>query len=71
MVSFKERIDKNIRKTKKKSGILVFEEILFLLSKELNLPITEVINSPTPLIISLVEQVNNHYKKQNKPSKRR
>lgn len=69
-MGFKERIEKNIFRSKRESSLSFFEETTFWLSKELHIPPGDLLEMPIPLVLSLSEQLNEYYKKKAKAQKK-
>lgn len=71
MNDFVKRIEYNIKKRNRESGLKVFENITFMLTKKTSLSLSDVMSAPTPLILSMNKELIAYYEKKNKAMKKK
>lgn len=61
MNKFALRIEKNLRRKERQSGAQAFEDISFSLIKKTSMSLTDIMEAPTPLILSLHSKLHKYY----------
>lgn len=69
-MEFAKRVESSISISKGKSTKKTFEEITFVMSKELGIPPHELLSYPIPMVLSLMDELKLFYKKKAKAAKR-
>jgi len=69
--NFRDRIERNLTRGKPLTGREIFTQTLFILSKEANMPPSDVVKMPSPLVFDLLEELSKHAKKQEKALKKK
>lgn len=70
MNDFAKRIEKSIGK-KRYSGVKAFEDICFGLTKQTSMSLSDVVSAPTPLVLSMAQQLQQVLKAEEKAIKKK
>lgn len=71
MNDFAKRIEKNLSKKRKHTGTQSFEDICFGLVKQTNMSLSDVVSAPTPLVLSMAQQLQKVLKAEQKALKKK
>lgn len=71
MSSFSDSINKKVFSKKVPSGREVFEDYSFIISKELGISPSDLLDYPIPLVLSLYDNIFKYYEEQKKASKKK
>ena len=69
-MNFQERINRSIGK-QRKTPLKAFHEIIFVLGKEMGWSPREVLESPMPLVLGVMDELQAHFKREAKANKKR
>jgi hypothetical protein len=71
MISFRDRIEKNIFKSKNKDGLDIFHEVSFVLVKEFGWSYDDIAEAPIPFIFNILDELKKFHKKEEAVLKKR
>lgn len=71
MNDFAKRIEKNLLKKKSKSAVDSFEGVVFYLIKKTNMSLSDIMEAPTPMILSMALRLQEYYEEKNKQMKKK
>lgn len=71
MNDFARKIQNNISKKKQLNGKALFEDICYGLTKNTNIGLSDLIEAPTPLVISLAKSLEKSLKAEERAMKKK